>query len=107
MLAGTPLKTDRRDRLDYMSGGAIAEGLPRDRVALVAEAEIDLPPGDYTLRTISDDGIRVWMDDERIIDRWTPHESASRHGAGRRAASAASKWNTTRSADSPSFDSRY
>ena len=33
------LKTGRRDRLDYMSGGAIAEGLPRDRVALVAEAE--------------------------------------------------------------------
>ena len=44
--------------------------------ALVAEAEIDLPPGGYTLRTISDDGIRVWMDDERIVDRWTPHESA-------------------------------
>ena len=76
VLAGAPVKTERRDRLDYMSGGAIADGLPRDRVALVAEAEIDLPPGNYTLRTISDDGIRVWMDDERIIDRWTPHESA-------------------------------
>lgn len=25
---------------------------------------------------ISDDGIRVWMDDERIIDHWAPHESA-------------------------------
>jgi len=59
-----------------MSGGAIAEGLPRDRVALVAEAEVVLPAGNYTVRTISDDGIRVWMDEERIIDRWTPHESA-------------------------------
>ena len=70
------MKTDRRDTLDYMSGGAIADGLPRDRVAVVAEATIDLPPGAYTVRTISDDGIRVWMDDERIIDHWTPHESA-------------------------------
>jgi len=76
VLAGTPVRSERRDVLDYMSGGAIAEGLPRDRVAIVAEGDVDLPAGEYTLRTISDDGIRVWMDDERIIDRWTPHESA-------------------------------
>jgi MSHA biogenesis protein MshQ len=43
---------------------------------VVADAEIDLPPGRYTVRTISDDGVSVWMDEERIIDRWTPHESA-------------------------------
>ena len=76
VFAGAPLKTDRREVLDYMSGGAIAEGVPRDRVALVAEGEVELPRGWYAVRTISDDGIRVWMDDERIIDRWTPHESA-------------------------------
>jgi len=76
ILSAAPMKTDRRDKLDYMSGGAIAEGLPRDRVAVVAEGVVDLPSGQYTVRTISDDGIRVWMEDERIIDRWTPHESA-------------------------------
>jgi len=76
VLAAAPAKSERRDRLDYMSGGAIAEGLPRDRVAIVAEAAVDLPAGQYTVRTISDDGIRVWVDDERIVDRWTPHESA-------------------------------
>jgi hypothetical protein len=76
ILSGAPLKIDRRERLDYMSGGAIVEGLPRDRVALVAEGTVELPAGQYSIRTISDDGIRVWMDDERIIDRWTPHESA-------------------------------
>ncbi len=76
ILSGTPLKTDRRDRLDYESGGAIADGLPRDRVALTADGEVDLPPGQYVIRTISDDGIRVWVDDDRVIDHWTPHESA-------------------------------
>jgi parallel beta-helix repeat protein len=76
VLSGAPIKTDRREALDFMSGGAIADGLPRDRVALVAEGAVELPPGRYTLRTISDEGIRVWVDDERVIDRWTPHESA-------------------------------
>ncbi len=76
ILSGPPMKTDRREKLDYMSGGAIAEGLPRDRVALVAEGEVNLPAGQYTVRTISDDGIRVSMDGRRIIDHWTPHESA-------------------------------
>jgi hypothetical protein len=76
LLAAAPVRTERRDRLDYESGGAIAEGLPRDRVAVLAEGEVDLPPGQYTVRTISDDGIRVWMDDDRIIDHWAPHESA-------------------------------
>lgn len=76
VVAGAPVKAEKRDRLDYMSGGPIGEELPRDRVAIVAEAAIELPPGAYTVRTISDDGVRVWMDEERIVDRWTPHESA-------------------------------
>ena len=76
VLAAPPVRTERRDRLDYESGGPITDGVPRDRVAVVAEGEVELPPGQYVLRTISDDGIRVWMDDERIIDHWSPHESA-------------------------------
>jgi hypothetical protein len=35
-----------------------------------------LPDGAYALRTISDDGIRVAVDGKRVIDHWTPHESA-------------------------------
>jgi parallel beta-helix repeat protein len=76
LLAGKPISSDRRDKLDYESGGAIAEGLPRDRVALAAEGDVDLPAGQYRIRTISDDGIRVWIDDDRVIDHWEPHESA-------------------------------
>jgi nitrous oxidase accessory protein NosD len=75
-LAGTPLKTDRRDKLDYISGRAIVEGVPADRVAIVAEGDVDLPAGAYTVRTISDDGVRVTLDGRLAIDRWTEHESA-------------------------------
>jgi hypothetical protein len=34
-----------------------------------------LPDGVYTLRAISDDGIRVWVDDQLVIDNWKPHGS--------------------------------
>ena len=41
-------------------------------------AETPTARGTYGVDTFvfSDDGIRVWMDDDRIVDRWTPHESA-------------------------------
>jgi parallel beta-helix repeat protein len=53
--------------------------LPQARWALDAATTVDLPPGTYTLRTISDDGIRVWVDDALVIDRWTHHESTVDH----------------------------
>jgi hypothetical protein len=74
--ATPPIKAEHRDRLDFMSGRAIADGVPADRVAVRADGAVDLPDGHYEIRTISDEGVRVWVDDERVIDRWTPHESA-------------------------------
>jgi len=76
IVAAPPIKTDTRDRLDYISGRSIVDGVPPDRVALTADGEVDLPAGNYAVRTISDDGIRVFVDGTRVIDRWTEHESA-------------------------------
>jgi nitrous oxidase accessory protein NosD len=75
LVKGPPLKTVSANRLDYVSGRAIEDGVPRDRFAFVAEGNATLPPGDYTLQVISDDGARVWMDGALILDEWTPHES--------------------------------
>ena len=75
LTAGAPLKTVSANRLDYVSGRALEDGVPRDRFALVAHGKTTLPPGSHTLQVISDDGVRVWMDDAVIIDEWTPHES--------------------------------
>jgi parallel beta-helix repeat protein len=65
----------KADRIDYLSGRAIAPGLPNDHIALIAEGSVDLPKGTFTLRTISDDGVRVWVDGKLVIDRWDVHES--------------------------------
>jgi nitrous oxidase accessory protein NosD len=70
-----PIKTQTVDRLDYLSSRGIADGLPNDNVALVAEAVVELPKGEFTLRTISDDGVRAYVDDKLVIDRWDVHES--------------------------------
>ena len=75
-VGGTPLREEHRDRLDFMSGRAIADGVPADNVGIVAEADVELPDGAYTIRTISDDGIRVSVDGRRVIDHWVSHQSA-------------------------------
>jgi nitrous oxidase accessory protein NosD len=62
-------------RIDYLSGGVIEDGIPRDHFAFVGEGTVDLPPGDYTIEVISDDGARVWVDGNLVVDEWEPHES--------------------------------
>jgi Right handed beta helix region/PA14 domain len=76
VLAGRSIKEEHLEKLDFISGRSITEGVPADRVALVADGAVTLPSGAYALRTISDDGVRVWVDDDRVVDHWTPHESA-------------------------------
>jgi nitrous oxidase accessory protein NosD len=75
LLSGSPVKGVSTDKLDYISGGVVEEGVRRDRFAIRADGIVDLPPGAYTLRVISDDGVRVWLDDSLVMDVWTPHES--------------------------------
>jgi hypothetical protein len=70
-----PLKTEILPRLDVLSGGAIGPNLPANRVALRAEGLVQLPQGLYEIAVISDDGVRVWIDDRLVIDRWNVHES--------------------------------
>ncbi|MCA9294951.1 MAG: right-handed parallel beta-helix repeat-containing protein [Phycisphaerales bacterium] len=44
-----------------------------DHFGTIAETSIALTPGVWRLRTMSDDGIRVWVDDVLLIDDWTWH----------------------------------
>jgi parallel beta-helix repeat protein len=49
--------------------------LPQRDWTLEAAGSVTLPEGTYSLRTISDDAVRVWVDGTLVIDAWTPHES--------------------------------
>jgi parallel beta-helix repeat protein len=61
-------------RLDYMGYRALPN-VPRENFVVDASGSVDLAPGEYTLRTISDDGVRVWVDGGLVIDDWKAHES--------------------------------
>lgn len=50
--------------------------LPNNHWGIVARGTVTLKPGTYSVRTISDDAVRVWLDDTVVIDNWAPHESA-------------------------------
>jgi RHS repeat-associated protein len=50
---------------------APATGIPADHFSLRATGEIVFPQaGDYTIRVLADDGVRVWVDDKNIIESW-------------------------------------
>jgi parallel beta-helix repeat protein len=72
---GAPILTAQLPRLDY-EGYRALPNLPRENFALEATGSVDLAPGEYTLRTLSDDGVRVWVDGTLVIDDWKPHETA-------------------------------
>lgn len=70
ILAGDPLMVERRSELNYVWGGAFAPNMPADHFATVAEATLDIEPGEYTIEVTSDDGVRVYVNNRRVIDEW-------------------------------------
>jgi hypothetical protein len=59
-----------------MLGGVHDPSFPTDSFAICATAEPELEPGRYLVHSGSDDGIVVWVDGKRVIDRWTHHATA-------------------------------
>jgi parallel beta-helix repeat protein len=75
-LKTVPVLTERLRHLDIETSGRLRPQLPHDHVALRAEGTVTLPTGRFELSVISDDGVRVWIDDRLAVDHWSVHESA-------------------------------
>jgi nitrous oxidase accessory protein NosD len=74
LIAGAPLDEQKLSAIDFKWGGGAPSGKVKpDHFGTVATASIDLPAGRYRIWTVSDDGIRVWVDNRRVIDDWTWH----------------------------------
>ena len=75
---GAPVLSRQERRLDYMWYRPRITGWPVDKYGISAATTVDLAPGTYTLRTISDDGIRVFVDDRLVLEHWSVHGSEVR-----------------------------
>jgi hypothetical protein len=75
LMSSTPVLTRTFPRLDWMWFRPTIAGIPQARMAVEATARVTLPAGPHTLRTLSDDAVRVWVDGKLVIDHWAPHET--------------------------------
>jgi beta-glucosidase len=90
-LKGTPVlvRTDRHVHFDW-GEGSFAPGQPVDHFAIRWTGYfIPKDSGDYQFFTSADDGVRLYIDDERTIDDWLPHsqtlDTCSKHLEGGKA----------------------
>ncbi|HEX5053702.1 MAG TPA: right-handed parallel beta-helix repeat-containing protein [Planctomycetota bacterium] len=81
VLRSPPLDTMQLDGIRFRwGGGRPSDKVPPEHFATVATTEMELPAGRYEVRTISDDGVRLWIDGKVVIDNWTwhpPHEDVA------------------------------
>lgn len=79
-LEGTPALTRVDASIDFAWGGeAPAPGLPLDNFSARWTGTLTGPvTGRCVLRSLSDDGVRVYLDDKLLIDDWTDHGPSPR-----------------------------
>jgi YVTN family beta-propeller protein len=73
-LAGAPALS-RTENIDFAWGAAApSPAVAADGFSARWNGEIEAPvAGTYSLQTLSDDGVRVWVDGTLVIDNWTNH----------------------------------
>lgn len=65
--------------VDFDWGGADPiTGIPGNNFSVRWVGEIEVPSdGSYTFYTVSDDGVRLYVDDALVIDNWTDHSATT------------------------------
>ena len=82
-LAGAAATTRCETAINYSWGvGAPGPGLPADDFSVRWTGRFDFPAGETTFTVTSDDGIRLWVDGQILLDRWVD-QSATTYTATR------------------------
>jgi Alpha-L-arabinofuranosidase len=76
-LSGTPVLTRRDTRVNFGWGmNAPNAKVPADNFSARWEGQVEAPKaGAYTFYTRSDDGVRLWVNGQLLIDNWTNHSA--------------------------------
>ncbi len=75
-LTGTPVHTEMAPTINFDWGvGAPARGVNADNFSAIVRATLTVGDYDLHLGTVSDDGVRVYVDERRVIDFWQASDS--------------------------------
>ncbi|MBN1658020.1 MAG: hypothetical protein JXA93_06435 [Anaerolineae bacterium] len=70
-LGGAPVLTRTDESIDFDWGyGSPDPGIPRDNFSASWTRTVDLAPGTYRFTTTADDGVRLWVGGQVVIDCW-------------------------------------
>ena len=74
-LTGNPVQT-RTEAVSFQWGTAAPfAGLPADNFSARWVGQVSAPStGAYRFVTVSDEGVRLWINGALVVDNWTPHE---------------------------------
>lgn len=71
-LSGEPVLVQDVENINFNWGeGSPGEGVPADNFSARYERTLNFSYGNYVIQTTADDGVRVYVDDELIINDWT------------------------------------
>ena len=74
IIAEPPLETRTVGALDFTwQTAAPGPAVPADHFATVATTQLQLPAGTWHVATVSDDGVRVFVDGTQVLSNWTWH----------------------------------
>jgi len=80
-LAGSPALVRNDTAIDFRWGeSAPADGLPADGFSVRWTRDLDFEAGPYRFRANVDDGLRLWVDDNLVLDDW--NDGAEREVVG-------------------------
>ncbi len=74
------VRTDAGVNLDNLPG-APAAGVSADNFSVRWTGQVEAPvSGSYTFSTVSDDGIRLWVNGVQVVNNWTDHAATTNTG---------------------------
>jgi glucose/arabinose dehydrogenase/PKD repeat protein len=78
-LTGSPVLTRTDDRIDFnWAAGAPADGVPADNFSARWRKSLNLSePGAYKFTVTSDDGARLYLDGQKVLDKWNFQSQAT------------------------------
>jgi hypothetical protein len=78
-LSGEPVSKGPVEQIDFQWGASSPQGLPTNRFSARWTGTIGpIPNGKrYRLSVTADDGVRLWLDGNLVVDKWVPQDSVT------------------------------